>query len=88
MLFQLHMVFWDNTNYQSYELAAKGEDGLAVVAVLYEVRWANCGNCVDLAIRFYDVWKAKAFPDFPPSPPPPFFSLFHFFNYYFLFSLF
>jgi len=31
------MVFWDNTNYQSYELAAKGEDGLAVVAVLYEV---------------------------------------------------
>jgi len=33
----LHMVFWDNTNYQSYELAAQGEDGLAVVAVLYEV---------------------------------------------------
>lgn len=37
------MVFWDNTNYQSYELAAKGEDGLAVVAVLYEVSWATCG---------------------------------------------
>jgi len=30
-------VFWDNSNYQSYELAAQGEDGLAVVAVLYEV---------------------------------------------------
>ena len=37
------MVFWDNTNYNSYEMAAKGEDGLAVVAVLYEVRWADCG---------------------------------------------
>ena len=36
-LLQLHMVFWDNTNYGSYELAAQGEDGLAVVAVLYEV---------------------------------------------------
>ena len=33
------MVFWDNSNYQSYELAAQGEDGLAVVAVLYEVNW-------------------------------------------------
>ena len=31
------MVFWDNTNYGSFELAAQGEDGLAVVAVLYEV---------------------------------------------------
>lgn len=38
---ELHMVFWDNTNYQSYELAAKGEDGLAVVAVLYELPMAN-----------------------------------------------
>ena len=36
--FQLHMVFWDNTNYASYELAAQGEDGLAVVSVMYEVR--------------------------------------------------
>ena len=42
--FQLHMVFWDNTNYNSYEMAAKGEDGLAAVAVLYEVRWAECGS--------------------------------------------
>ena len=31
------MVFWDNANYATYELAAQGEDGLAVVAVLYEV---------------------------------------------------
>ena len=31
------MVFWDNTNYATYELAAQGEDGLAAVAVLYEV---------------------------------------------------
>ena len=32
------MVFWDNTNYASFELAAQGEDGLAVVSVMYEVR--------------------------------------------------
>ena len=31
------MVFWDNTNYATYKLAAQGEDGLAVVSVLYEV---------------------------------------------------
>ena len=40
------MVFWDNTNYASYELAAQGEDGLAVVSVVYEVRkWVVCGKC-------------------------------------------
>ena len=41
--FQLHMVFWDNTNYATFELAAEGEDGLAVVSVMYEVRhWFTC----------------------------------------------
>ena len=41
--FQLHMVFWDNTNYATFELAAEGEDGLAVVSVMYEVgHWFSC----------------------------------------------
>lgn len=38
---ELHMVFWDNINYESFELAAQGEDGLAVVAVLYELPMAK-----------------------------------------------
>ncbi|CAH3192411.1 unnamed protein product, partial [Porites evermanni] len=38
---ELHMVFWDNTNYATFELAAEGEDGLAVVSVMYELPMAN-----------------------------------------------
>ncbi|RMX41541.1 hypothetical protein pdam_00013078 [Pocillopora damicornis] len=41
---ELHMVFWDNTNYATYKLAAQGEDGLAVVSVLYELPMANIGT--------------------------------------------
>jgi len=41
---ELHMVFWDNTNYGSFELAAQGEDGLAVVAVLYELPMAKSSS--------------------------------------------
>ena len=34
---QLHMVFWDNKHYSTFDEAARGENGLAVVAVLFEV---------------------------------------------------
>lgn len=48
----MHLVFWDNSTYRTFSEAAKGDRGIAAVALLFQVGIIFCKHFPGIVIIF------------------------------------